>query len=180
MGRISTREFLPQLRSVGVEDLGRGVQVSEDVQLVYIADDISRLIAPRSPIEAFVTQLVPTNVTRVSGISFRPPADSAAIITWMRNDGPIDSIYVVGTALDLTDDLIAGVIDFTTGPGPARSTFQSGTRAANALGILLPSGENIPDRHPDIVVDPGQILLWVGVSIGSAMTMTWTWREVPV
>jgi len=180
VARTTTRSFLAQLRSAGIDDAERGPNISEDIQLVYIADDLSRLIGPRSPVEGFVTQLVPTNVTRVSGISFRPPADSAAIVTWMRNDGPIDSIYVVGNTLNLTDDLVAGAIDFTTGPGPARSTFQSGTRAANALGILLPSGENIPDRHPDIVVDPGQILLWVGVSIGSAMTMTWTWREVPV
>ncbi len=180
MARISVREFLPQLRSVGVRDTGKGVQVSDDVQLVYIADDISRLIAPRPPIEGFATQLVPTNVTRVSGISFRPPADSAAIVTWMRNDGAINSIYIVGSVLDLTNDILPITFDFTTGPGPSRSSATSGTRAAQATGILLPAGENIPDRHPDIVVEPGQILLWVGVSVGSAMTMTWSWREVPL
>ena len=180
MARITTRSFLAQLRSAGVDDIARGPNVSEDIQLVYVVDDLSRLIAPRSPVEGYATQGVPIDVVRVSGIAFRPPIDSAAIVTWMRNDSAIDSLYLVGDVLDLTDNLNAGVIDFTTGPGPARSTFQFGSKAVQTAGILLPAGENIPDRHPDIVVDPGQVLLWVGDTINTAVTLTWAWREVPV
>lgn len=180
MARISSRSFLAQLRSAGVDDVERGPDVSEDVQLVYIVDDISRLIAPRSPVEGFVTQGVPINVTRVSGISFRSPADSAAVVTWMRNDSAIDSLYIIGTVLDLTNDLNPGVIDFTTGPGPARASFQFGTKAVQTAGILLPAGENIPDRHPDLVVGPGEVLLWVGVVVNTAVELTFSWREVPV
>ncbi len=180
MGRISSREFLPQLRSVGVEDLGRGVQISEDVQLVYIADDVSHLIAPRPAIEGYVSQIVPLVVTRASGISFRSPPDSAVVVTWMRNDGAIDSRYQVGTLLDLTNDLVAGTIDFSTGPAAPRSTFQHGSRAASASGVVLPSGADLPAKHPDIVVGPGDVFLWIGVSINSAMEMSWSWREVPL
>jgi len=180
MPRLQRRSFLAQLRSAGVDDLARGPNVSDNIQLVYVVDDLSRLIAPRSPVEGYATQGVPLNVARVSGIAFRPPSDSAAVVTWMRNDGAIDSLYEVGTVRDLTDDLNPGGIDFFTGPGPPRSAFIFGTKAVQSAGILLPAGENIPDRHPDIVVEPGQVLLWVGNAINNAMTMTWAWREVPV
>lgn len=182
MARITTRNFLAQLRSAGVDDLAQGPAVSQDIQLVYVVDDLSRLIAPRSPVEAYATQAVPSAVGRVSGIEFTPPNDSAAVITWMRNDGPIDSLYIVVApgGLALTNDLNPGVIDFTTGPGPARASFIFGSKAVQSAGLLLPSGENIPDRHPDIVIEPGQLFLWVGTSVGNAMTLTWSWREVPV
>jgi len=180
MPRTNTRSFLAQLRSVGIDDTERGPNVSDDIQLVYVVDDISRLIAPRSPVEGFVTIGIPINVTRVSGISFRPPTDSAAIVTWMRNDGAIDSLYTIGTVLDLTNDLNPVAVDFSTGPGAPRATIQQGTKAVQTAGLLLPAGENIPDRHPDLVVGPGEIFLWVGNAINNAMTMTWSWREVPV
>lgn len=180
MPRTSNRSFLAQLRSVGVDDLESGPKISEDVQLVYIADDISRLIAPRSPVEGYVTVGIPIDVIRVSGIAFRPPPDSAAIVTWMRNDSAIDTLYEVTNVRDLTNNLFAVGIDFTTGPGPARSTVQGGSKAVQTAGILLPTGQNIPDRHPDIVVEPGQVLLWVGDVINTAVELTWSWREVPV
>jgi len=182
VARTTTRGFLAQLRSAGIDDAERGPNISEDVQLVYVVDDLSRLIAPRSPLEGYVTQAVPSAVGRVSGIEFSPPGDSAAIVTWMRNDAAIDSLYIMVSpgGLALTDDLNAGVIDFTTGPGTARASFIFGSKAVQSAGITLPAGENIPDRHPDIVVEPGQVLLWVGSSVGNAMTLTWSWREVPV
>jgi len=180
--RITNRGFLAQLRSVGVDDSARGPAVSDDIQLVYVVDDLSRLIAPRPPLEGYVTVGVPSAVGRVSGIEFHPPAESVAVVTWMRNEGAIDSLYIVVPpgGVTLTNDLVAGTIDFTTGPGVARSTFISGSKAVQSVGITLPSGENLPDRHPDIIVEPGQFLLWVGTSIGNAMTLTWTWREVPL
>jgi len=180
MPRITTRSFLAQLRSAGVDDIARGPNVSEDIQLVYVVDDLSRLIAPRPPVEGYVTQGVPLNVLNVSGIAFRPPTDSAAVVTWMRNDAAIDTLYEVQNVRDLTEDVNPGGIDFFTGPAAPRSTFNFGAKAVQTAGILLPAGENIPDRHPDLVVDPGQILLWVGVAINTAVTLTWSWREVPV
>jgi len=182
VARTTTRGFLAQLRSAGIDDAERGPNISEDIQLVYIADDLSRLIAPRPPLEGYVTQAVASAVGRVSGIEFSPPADSVAIVTWMRNDAAIDSLYIVVApgGLALTNDLNAGVIDFTTGPGDPRASFIFGTKAVQSAGITLPAGENIPDRHPDIVLEPGQTLLWVGVTVATAMTLTWTWREVPV
>jgi len=182
MPRVTTRSFLAQLRSAGVDDIAKGPNVSEDIQLVYVVDDLSRLIAPRSPVEAYANQGVPSAVGRVSGIQFTPPSGSAAVVTWMRNGGAIDSLYIVVApgGLELTDDLNPGAIDFTTGPGAARGSFIFGSKAVQTAGLLLPAGENIPDRHPDIVLEPGQIFLWVGVSVGNGMTMTWTWREVPV
>ena len=180
MARKSNRNFFGLLSGVGVDDADRQPEISEDVQLVYIADDLRRLIAPRSPVEGFTTQGVPVDAIRVSGISFRPPPDSAAIITWMRNDSAIDTLYIVGTTLDLTNNLNPGTEEFSTGPGSPRSTFQFGSKAVQTAGVLLPAGENIPDRHPDIVIEPGQIFLWVGVTINTAAELTWSWREVPV
>jgi len=182
VARKSTRNFVAQLLGIGVDDTERQPEVSEDVQLVYIADDISRLIAPRSPVEGFVGQGVGVSLLAVSGILFRPPSDSAAIVTWMRNDSAIDTLYEVGTGarFDLPTDTTTGVIDFFTGPGSPRSTFQFGKKAVQTQGLLLPAGANIPDRHPDLVIEPGELLLWVGIAVDTAVTLTWSWREVPV
>jgi len=180
--RTTTRGFLAQLRSVGVDDAARGPTVSDDIQLVYVVDDLSRLIAPRPPIEGYVTQGVPSAVGRVSGIEFHPPPNSVAVVTWLRNEGAVDSLYIVVApgGVTLTNDLNDGVIDFSTGPGEPQSTFIFGSKAIQTVGILLAAGESIPDRHPDIIVEPGQFLLWVGIANGNAASMTFTWREVPV
>jgi len=180
--RITTRNFLAQLRSAGVDDAARGPSVSEDIQLVYVVDDLRHLIAPRSPVEGFVTEGIGVSVANVSGILFTPPTDSAAIVTWMRNDSAIDTLYQVGAGalFALPVDNNPGVIDFFTGPGPPRGRFEFGKKAVQTSGILLPAGENIPDRHPDLVIEPGQQLLWVGNAINTAVQLTWSWREVPV
>jgi len=177
--RSTTRDFVAQLRSAGVDDIERGPKISEDVQLVYIADDLRHLISPRSPVEGYVTTTVAAIAARVSGIALRPPPTSSIIVTWFRNDAAISSIYNV-SALDLTNDLVAGTIDFTTGPGAARATFNQGTRASSTIGVQLPAGENLPDRHPDLVVTPGQVFLWLGVVVNTAVTFSFTWREVPL
>lgn len=181
MPRTTSRGFLPQLRSAGVDDAAQGPTVSDNIQLVYVVDDLSRLIAPRSPVEGWVTAGIAAQAVRVSGIVFRPPPDSAAIVTWMRNDSAIDTLYIVGNVFVLDVGFIfPGVIDFSTGPGPPRGSFEFGQKAVQTAGILLPAGENIPDRHPDIVVGPGQFMTWVGDTINTAVTLTWSWREVPV
>lgn len=170
------------MRSAGVDDAAIGPNVSDNIQLVYIADDLSKLIAPRSPVEGFVTAGVPANALNVSGILFRGPPDSAAVVTWIRNDSTIDTLYLVGTGalFALPTDNNPGVIDFFTGPGPARSSFEFGAKPVQTAGLNLPVGENIPDRHPDLVVEPGQLLLWVGDTINTGVELTFSWREVPV
>ncbi len=40
MGRVSFRNFLTLFRAVDVDDAAEGPNVSEDIQLVYIADDL--------------------------------------------------------------------------------------------------------------------------------------------
>jgi len=180
--RTTNRSFLAQLRSVGVDDTARGPSVSDNIQLVYVVDDLSRLIAPRSPVEGFVTIGVPAAAAAVSGILFTPPTDSAAIVTWMRNDSAIDSLFEVGTGarFALPTNLTAGTIDFFTGPGPPRASFVHGAKALQTQGLLIPAGENIPDRFPDLVIEPGELLLWIGDTVNTATELSWSWREVPV
>ncbi len=182
MPRTTTRSFLAQLRSVGVDETARGPAVSEDIQLVYVVDDISRLIAPRSPVEGYATQGVGVAAAAVSGILFTPPTDSAAIVTWMRNDSAIDSLFEVGTGarFALPTNNNPGVIDFFTGPGPPRARFEFGAKAVQTQGLILPAGENIPDRFPDLVIEPGEQLLWILDTVNTAAELSWSWREVPV
>jgi len=182
MPRITTRNFLAQLRSAGVDDLAQGPNVSDNIQLVYVVDDLSRLIAPRPPVEGYVTQGVGVSVAAVSGILFTPPPDSAAIVTWMRNDSAIGTLFEVGQGprFDLPTDNVAGTIDFFTGPGAPRSRFEFGKKAVQTQGLIIPAGENLPDRFPDLVIEPGQQLLWVGDIVNTAAELSFSWREVPV
>ncbi len=179
MARITSRGFLAQLRSAGVDDIVVGPNVSNDIQLVYIVDDLRQLIAPRPPVEGYVTTTVAAVAARVSGVALAAPPDSAIVVTWARNDSAISSIYSVGV-LQLTNDIVTGTVDFTTGPAATRAAFTQGTRASSTIGVQLPIGENLPDRHPDLVVDPGQVFLWLGITVNTAVTFSFSWREVPV
>ncbi len=42
MGRTSFRNFLTAFRAISVDDATRGPEVSEDVQLVYVVDELAR------------------------------------------------------------------------------------------------------------------------------------------
>jgi len=179
VARLTTRDFVAQLRSAGVDEIERGPKVSDDIQLVYIADDLSHLISPRSPVEGYVSTTVLNVAARVSGIALRPPPTSAIIVSWFRNDSAIASIYNVSN-LDLTNDIVAGAADFSTGPAAVRATFNQGTRATSTIGVLLPAGDNLPDRHPDLVIIPGQVFLWIGTTANTSVTFSFAWREVPV
>ncbi len=43
MGRTSFRNFLTAFRAISVDDATRGPEVSEDVQLVYVVDELRRI-----------------------------------------------------------------------------------------------------------------------------------------
>lgn len=185
MPLVSRRNLLGQLGAASVDTKGAQPNVSDQIQLVYVLDDLSDLVAPASPVGAFVNQGVPADAVRVSGIELRAPPNSAIVVTWMRNDSAIASLYQVGGALVLSNNLVAGVVDFTTGPGSAapgtvqRATFQHGSKADQTVGLGLGIGEALDDRHPNLVVEPGLTLLWVGDTINTGVQFQFSWREIP-
>lgn len=178
MPRTSTRQLSSMLDLISVDAAAVGPNVSDNIQLVYIVDDIRHLTTPVPPIDGYITTTAAASIPRVSGIAMRSPPGSTIAITWMRNDSATDSIYIVGDAITITDDIVAGVIDFSTGGTPATSFIQ-GSRALSTAGVQLPAGENIPDRHPNLIVAPGQIFCWHGLAVNTAMVLTWSFREVP-
>jgi len=182
----SRRNLLGQLGAVDVDTKGAQPNVSDEIQLVYVLDDLSRLVAPASPVEAFVNIGVPADAVRVSGIELRAPPNSAIVVTWMRNDTAIATLYQVGGLLVLSNNLVAGVVDFTTGPGSAapgtrqRGTYQHGSKADQTVGLSIAANSALDDRHPDLVIEPGLTLLWVGDTINTGVQFQFSWREIPV
>lgn len=176
---VSQRQLTELLRLLRVDPSGAGPDVSQNIQLVYVVDDLRHLVTPIPPVEGFLTTTVAAQAARVSGLELIPPPNAAVAITWARNDGPISSIFLVNQAIRITNDIVATNVDFTTG-GTPRSLVQQGTRAVNATGLQLPLDENLVDRFPVLLVLPGQVFVWHGVSVNNAMTLSFSFREIPV
>ncbi len=177
MPRKTDRDFTGMFAAAGIVDALAGPLVSDTIQMVYTVGDLADLAPIFQPVRGFMTITQGLQAARVSGLSIRPTARAAIVVEWFRNDSAINMIYVVGQ-LALTNDLTTPTVDFETG-GTARAELEIGTRAVNTVGINLPAGENLADRHPNIVLSPGEIFLITGVSVNTAITVSIAWREVP-
>jgi len=180
MGRVQNRQFGQLFRLLGIDDSQEGPQVSQDVQLVYNVQDISDLITPIPPVRVYQFTTTPTNAARISAITIQPPADSAVFLEWLRNDtgGGTALQYRVGTE-QITSNISILTPIFTTG-GTRRSVMVNGTRTAFAPGVNLPDGESIPAQAGPILVEPGQFMLFHGSVFNTAITVSFSYREIPL
>ncbi len=115
MGRTSTRNFLTLFRAVGVDAAHRGPDVSDDVQLVYLADDIRQrtyIYAGAGTTEAAVI------------------AESATVSLECRNPGGLEVLQITmsilipsfGTVLHLHTSAVQPPM---TGPNPLLSSLRT-------------------------------------------------------
>jgi len=177
MPRKTDRDFTGLFSAAGILDAIAGPQVSDSIQMVYQIGDLSELGPIFQPVRGFLTTTVGNVAARVSGVEIRPTTNAPVIVEWLRNDATIPMIYNVSQS-GITNDIVAITPDFETG-GATRAALVQGTRAVNATGIQLPVGENLADRHPDIIVDPGTIFTILGVTVNTTVTVSLAWREIP-
>lgn len=169
------------LRLMQVDDAAIGPQVSDNIQMVYIVDDLSGLTPPPPAINVWFRMTEPASVIEFSGIDIKPPPNSAIIIDWIRNDSAIAVDYRVGggPADELTTITTVETPVFTTG-GVTRATLREGTTFGTGGTIALAAGAEWGPREPNIIILPGQTFLCIGGLTNNAVTMSGTYREVPV
>lgn len=181
MGRNQTRRFSELLRIAGVTggDTQKGPNISDDIQMVYVMDDVRDLLPQLARPTFIMTEFSPSNVARRGQVELHAPADAASLIQWFRND---DSANIVGwsvsTLTKITADLSASVPDVSLG-GVSRSLLQEGT-GVGVGDILLAAGDQIPANFPVLIIPPGSILQFSTIALNVSVAITIAWLEIPV
>ena len=182
MPRQSTRFGITEaLALAGVQETQRGAQVSEDIQMVYLMDDLRGLLAP-VPRPFFVaTDISPVNILRRGFIEIIAPADSAVIVPWFRNDDAGNRLlYNVDAETQITNDLAAQTPAVSVTGAVHRARYAEGTGANLAQGIILPAGGETAAAFPPIVLSPGRSLNFRSNAVNDAVEVTMGWYEIPL
>jgi hypothetical protein len=177
--RNQTRDFGPALRRAGVVETARGPKVSDDIQQVYVMDDLSKMLPSLVRPQFMFAEVSPTNALRRGRIEISPPPDSAIVIPWFRNDDGANQITWSSPAATLiTNDLAAFAPDLEMG-AETRALLQEGTGGI-AGTLVLAAGEDLPANFPPLVIYPGRLLSFVSNIVNVACQLSLAWFEVPL
>lgn len=177
MPRVTTRKFVEQLTLANVRDADRGPKISDDIQLVYIVDDISQLIAPIPGIKAYFH-------ARVTGIAALFAGMDSFVIRnpWqlfsIRNNSANISLFLIGDErLDIPG--APGGPTFETG-GNSISVLRSGTAtAAPTVFIVVPAATTLDFGTKPLDVPVGQGIKWTNEVANTDFDGQIIWQETP-
>ncbi len=182
MARSNRRNFLGVFRSLGVDDAQRGADVSEDVQLVYIADDLRQtnyIYAGAGGVEAagagehgFVRLECHTpgglEIQQVTMNNVVPDAAGARMHIWTTRAEPTligPAVMTIALATDRLADIEAapqGIITRATilSAGVVTDAFRTLDINGFPPTFFLPDGLglNVAFGTPNIAVDVG--IVW--------------------
>lgn len=178
MGLNQTRRGIQVALDIAGVDTSRGQQVSEEIQLTYQLSDLSGLINPLPRPTMIATVISPTTITRRGMVEISPPADSAIIVVWVRNDDAIRILWRVSVATQIIGDLTAQTADAILGAPSSRALLQSGT--GNVGNIILAASAEFPANFPPLVIPPGQFLAFTSNVNNDAAEITLAWHEIPI
>jgi len=182
VARNSTRHGITEaLALAGVDATARGAQVSEDIQMVYVMDDLRALLAVIPRPQFVHTSFSASNAARRGITELSPPADSAIIIPWFRNDDNVNSANFSVTATPrITNDIITRAPSLQVN-GPSRSLLQDGTTSIGAGQVVLGIGPaEVPANFPPLVIPPGSFFSLNSVGLNQSSFVTLAWLEVPL
>jgi len=185
VGRISTRNFLTLFRAAGVDASARGPDVSDDVELVYIADDLrqrSYIYAGAGTNEAAVVgehALWSVECRNVGGLELNQitmtipvPAGGTVLRAWT---SAIQPVGITGPAPILTALRTTGLQGLPAGPlGVATSgTFPTGSIPATTFQWVDQAGFQAP-----FFINQGQHFNVAFGVANIAVAMGIRWREL--
>jgi len=180
MPRNQTRKLGEILRILGIVDTEKGPKVSDDVQLVYILDDVRDLLAQLARPTFVISNSSPVDAARRGIMELRPPVDSAIILSlWSNNDAGAPVAFGVFGVSNIDVNAVQILPDISLA-GPSRAFLQDGNGANFGGTIPLPAGEVIADRFPTLILRPGDIFSVVSDANNTSVDMTFGWFEIPV
>ena len=181
MPRANARQgLLAALRFAGILDTSKGADVSDNIQLNYSLGDLSHLIPAIVSPRYVMTEVGPLSVANRSIIQISPPADSAIVVPWFRNDDAAALLLWSVTTVDPIQLARASVSADVQIGGAPRSLLEEGNGANPGSNIRLVGGGELPANFPPIVVPPGNILYWMTNNNNDLVEITVTWIEVPL
>lgn len=184
MARTSTRNFLTAFRAMGVDATPRGPEVSEDVQLVYIADDLRQqnyIYAGAGSSEAAVVAehgFIRVQCRNAGGLEIQQitmnilvPADGTILRVWTSAVSPT----ITGSAVLISALRTTGLQGLPAAPvgEVVAGTIATAAIPASAFRYLDDNGFT-----PPFFINQGQNF---NVAFGSANTfvdMGIRWREL--
>jgi len=184
MARTSTRVFQVALRSAGVDDAASGPEVSEDIQLVYIADDLRQ----RTHIDAGsgVLEAAVVGEHAFIGVQCRVPLGMEIIQITMTIAVPADGevLRVWTTAVEPTVTGIANILTTlrTTGlvglPAAPLSVARSGTIATASIPVAAFRYVDVHQFVPGFFLNQGQFFNVAFDAANIAVELGIRWREL--
>lgn len=184
MGRISVRNFLTLFRAVGVDAAERGPDVAEDVQMVYVVDDVrqhSNIDAGAGGTEAAVIAehgfiglecRVPGGLEVVQiTMSILTPAFGADLRVWTSGAQPV----LTGPATMVTALRTTGLQGLPAAP------LSISTRATIATAAIPATAFRYVDVHgfqPPFFINQGQFFNVANGASNVAVDVGIRWREL--
>ncbi len=178
MARNQTRNLNTLLQLAGVVETAKGPKISDDIQLTYLVGDLSGLAARLATPTFVATPSRPQVVGRRSRIELRAPPDAAIIVPWWRNEDATIHTWGVEDVTGITDDLATVAPPVELG-GDSRALLQTGSGGV-AEPVILPPDSETANKFPDLVVPPGQILMFATGVVNVSILITIAWLEVPI
>lgn len=184
MPRVQNRPGITTaLAAASVVDASNGGMLTDNIQLVYILDDLSEQLAQIPPPRRYGTFTRAALAGEFAGMELIPPADSPVVVERIRNSGTVDAVVTIGT-YEWPNNRAQTVQGFVSGP-PTRAAVFNGTapfgQPATSVSVIIDANEelNATNLGRGLIVPPGQKLIVYANAQNTANVITLFWREFP-
>jgi len=157
MPRTQTRDIQRALAAAEIDETKPSPKVSDNIQLVYVLDDLHHLVPAIAGVRGFYVIIVPAVVALRGIVEVSPPPDSSIVVEYWENLFTSTVIYSVGPSR-LDGNIALNAPIFTTG-GIPRSVVRNGTASGIVVaGLSLAGSTERPLSMEPLVVIPGQTM----------------------
>lgn len=178
MPRRQTRITSSALQLAGVEPIP-GPNVSDDIQLVYLLGDLSKLMPPLPFVHCCIVSGQAGVAAVFSGIELMAPPHAAVEVLALYNASATPSEWGLEQILDA--NINPEATDWTDPQGyVSLARLRRGTRVAAAQGFDVAATSYADAASLPILVSPGNTFCWTNDVANTVATMRMLYREVAV
>jgi len=175
--RVTTRPFVEQFTLARIRDAQRGPLISDDIQLVYIVDDISDLLQPILPLKAYFSHQEPAVAGQRSGFQVSAIGRPMRLFHLGNNAGQSALFVISLLQLDVPGPTEA--VDFQTG-GATQAIIISGNMIAGIPFSLEIRTQTVLDfTNKPLDIPAGLTFLYLTGGLNQAFNGQIIWEETP-